>query len=59
MGLDTVKYTVGIGDWNGARAKRRKQQRFSVLGASRQEMSRKARIYSIDAGGSLAPEPER
>jgi hypothetical protein len=59
MGLDTVKYVAGIGDWNSPRAKGRKQQRFSVSCAGRQEMSREARIDPIDAGGSLAPEPER
>jgi hypothetical protein len=57
--LDTLEYSPSIGNWDGARTKRRKEQRFSVPGAGRQEMSREARIDSIDPGGSLTPEPER
>ena len=59
MTLDSFEYAAGIGDRNGARAERRKQQGFSVRGAARQEMSRKARIDPIDSGGRLAPEPKR
>jgi hypothetical protein len=32
MKLDTFEYAASVGDWNGARAKRRKQQPFSVRG---------------------------
>jgi hypothetical protein len=59
MVLNTFEYTAGVYDPNGAWANRRKQQRFSVRGAGCQEMSREARIDPVDAGGRVAPEPER
>jgi hypothetical protein len=58
MDLDTFEYAAGISGWNGAGAKRGKQQRFPVRDVGCQEMSCKARIDPIDAGGRLSPEPE-
>jgi len=59
VALDSVDYPAGGSATDCPRAKRGEQQRLTVWGVIRQEMSRKTGVDPVDTSRGLAPEPKR